>query len=89
MDVGFTNPLLIVVVGFAAPLALGFAPVIRLPSVVVEIVAGIAVGPAVLGGSRATSPSASSPPSAWPTCCSSPASRSISIAFADASCGWR
>jgi Kef-type K+ transport system membrane component KefB len=49
MDVGFTNLLVIVAVGFAAPLALGFAPAIRLPSVVVEIVAGIVVGPAVLG----------------------------------------
>jgi Kef-type K+ transport system membrane component KefB len=49
MDVGFTNLLIIVAVGFAAPLALGFAPAIRLPSVVVEIVAGIVVGPAVLG----------------------------------------
>ena len=48
MDVGFTNLLIIVAVGFAAPLALGFAPAIRLPSVVVEIVAGIIVGPAVL-----------------------------------------
>jgi Kef-type K+ transport system membrane component KefB len=49
MDVGFTNLLIIVAVGFAAPLALGFAPAIRVPSVVVEIVAGIVVGPAVLG----------------------------------------
>jgi Kef-type K+ transport system membrane component KefB len=49
MNVGFTNLLIIVAVGFAAPLALGFAPAIRLPSVVVEIVAGIVVGPAVLG----------------------------------------
>jgi Kef-type K+ transport system membrane component KefB len=49
MDVGFTNLLIIVAVGFVAPLALGFAPAIRLPSVVVEIVAGIVVGPAVLG----------------------------------------
>jgi Kef-type K+ transport system membrane component KefB len=49
MDVGFTNLLIIVAVGFAAPLALGFAPGIRLPSVVVEIVAGIVVGPEVLG----------------------------------------
>jgi Kef-type K+ transport system membrane component KefB len=48
MDLGFTNLLVIVAVGFAAPLALGFAPAIRLPSVVVEIVAGIVVGPAVL-----------------------------------------
>jgi Kef-type K+ transport system membrane component KefB len=36
-------------VGFAAPLALGFAPAVRIPSIVLEIVAGIVVGPAVLG----------------------------------------
>jgi Kef-type K+ transport system membrane component KefB len=49
MELAFTNLLVIVVVGFAAPLALGFAPRLRLPSVVLEIVAGIVVGPAVLG----------------------------------------
>jgi Kef-type K+ transport system membrane component KefB len=56
MDVGFTNLLIIVAVGFAAPLALGFAPAIRLPSVVVEIVAGIVVGPAVLGSVSVAEP---------------------------------
>jgi Kef-type K+ transport system membrane component KefB len=86
MDVGFTNLLIIVAVGFAAPLALGFAPAIRLPSVVVEIVAGIVVGPAVLGWVSVDEPVRVF---AWPTCCSSPASRSISIASADASFGWR
>jgi Kef-type K+ transport system membrane component KefB len=45
----FTNLLIVVAVGFAAPLVLGFAPRVRLPSVVLEIVAGIVVGPAVLG----------------------------------------
>jgi Kef-type K+ transport system membrane component KefB len=45
----FTNLLIIVAVGFAAPLALGFAPAVRIPSIVLEIVAGILVGPAVLG----------------------------------------
>ncbi len=49
MDLAFTNLLIVVAVGFAAPLALGFAPAIRVPSIVLEIVAGIAVGPAVLG----------------------------------------
>ena len=36
-------------VGFAAPLLLGFFPKVRMPSVVLEIVAGILIGPAVLG----------------------------------------
>jgi Kef-type K+ transport system membrane component KefB len=49
MDLAFTNLLIVVAVGFGAPLALGFFPSVRLPSVVLEIVAGIVVGPAVLG----------------------------------------
>jgi Kef-type K+ transport system membrane component KefB len=49
MELHFTNLLIVVAVGFAAPLLLGFAPRLRLPSVVLEIVAGIVVGPAVLG----------------------------------------
>ena len=36
-------------VAFAAPLLLGLAPALRLPSVVLELVAGIVIGPAVLG----------------------------------------
>jgi Kef-type K+ transport system membrane component KefB len=49
MELAFTNLLIIVAVGFAAPLGLGFLPGVRVPSVVVEIVLGILVGPAVLG----------------------------------------
>jgi Kef-type K+ transport system membrane component KefB len=49
MDLAFTNLLIIVAAGFAAPLALGSFPSVRLPSVVLEIVIGIVVGPAVLG----------------------------------------
>jgi Kef-type K+ transport system membrane component KefB len=49
MDLAFTNLLIIVAVGFAAPLALGFVPAVRMPSIVVEILIGIVVGPAVLG----------------------------------------
>jgi Kef-type K+ transport system membrane component KefB len=49
MDLAFTNLLIVVVAGFAAPLVLGFLPSVRLPSVVLEIVIGILVGPAVLG----------------------------------------
>jgi Kef-type K+ transport system membrane component KefB len=45
----FTNLLIVVVVAFAAPLALGLAPRLRLPAVVLEIVAGIAIGPSGLG----------------------------------------
>jgi Kef-type K+ transport system membrane component KefB len=45
----FENLLIIVAVAFGAPLALGLFPRVRLPSVVLEIVAGIVVGPSVLG----------------------------------------
>ena len=49
MEFEFTNLLIVAVVAFTAPLLLGFAPRIRLPAVVLEIVAGIVIGPAVLG----------------------------------------
>jgi Kef-type K+ transport system membrane component KefB len=45
----FDNLLIVVAVAFAAPLALGFFPGVKLPSVVLEIVAGILIGPSVLG----------------------------------------
>src|ERR671926_1454222 len=44
-----TNLLLVSVVAFATPFALGLFPGLRLPSVVLEIVAGIVIGPSVLG----------------------------------------
>src|SRR3954454_23029461 len=44
-----TNLLVVSVVAFAAPFLLGLFPSVRLPSVVLEIVAGIVVGPSVLG----------------------------------------
>jgi Kef-type K+ transport system membrane component KefB len=45
----FDNLLIVVAVAFAAPFLLGFFPSVRLPSVVLEIVAGIVIGPSVLG----------------------------------------
>jgi Kef-type K+ transport system membrane component KefB len=48
-ELHFTNLLLVVAVAFAAPFVLGLAPRVRLPSVVLEILAGIVIGPAVLG----------------------------------------
>jgi Kef-type K+ transport system membrane component KefB len=47
--VEFTSLLIVVATAFAAPLVLGFAPALRLPAVVLEIVAGIVIGPSVLG----------------------------------------
>lgn len=46
---GFTNLLIVVAIAFAAPFVLGLLPRVRLPSVVLEIVLGILIGPAVLG----------------------------------------
>jgi len=49
MEIDFSNLVIIVAVAFAMPLLLGLAPGLRLPSVVLEIVAGIVIGPSVLG----------------------------------------
>jgi Kef-type K+ transport system membrane component KefB len=43
-----TNLLIVSVVAFGAPFVLGLFPSVRLPSVVLEIVAGIVIGPSVL-----------------------------------------
>src|SRR3954447_15571943 len=48
-DLHFGGLLLVVTVAFAAPFLLGLVPRLRLPSVVLEIVAGIVIGPSVLG----------------------------------------
>src|SRR5215207_825479 len=45
----FGDLLVVVAVAFAAPFFLGLFPSLRLPSVVLEIIAGIVVGPSVLG----------------------------------------
>src|SRR3954466_5535813 len=49
MTPSLTNLLLVMAVAFAAPLTLGLFPRLQLPSVVLEIVAGIVIGPSVLG----------------------------------------
>jgi Kef-type K+ transport system membrane component KefB len=48
-SVSFNGLLIVTVVTFLAPLLLGLSPARRLPSVVLEIVAGIVIGPSVLG----------------------------------------
>ena len=45
----FGGLLIVVAVAFAVPLVLGLFPAVRLPSVVLEILAGIVIGPSVLG----------------------------------------
>ena len=48
-DVNFDNLIVVAAVAFASPLLLGLAPALRVPSVVLEIAAGIVLGPSVLG----------------------------------------
>ena len=48
-NVSFAGLLVVVVVAFLAPLVLGLTPARRLPAIVLEIVAGIMIGPSVLG----------------------------------------
>ena len=48
-ELHFDNLLIVAAVAFTAPLLLGLAPSLRLPAVVLEIVAGIAIGPSGLG----------------------------------------
>ncbi len=45
----FSGVAIVAAAAFAVPLLLGLAPSVRLPSVVLEILAGIVIGPAVLG----------------------------------------
>jgi Kef-type K+ transport system membrane component KefB len=45
----FGNLVIVAAVAFAAPFVLGLFPRVRLPSVVLEIVAGIVLGPSLLG----------------------------------------
>jgi Kef-type K+ transport system membrane component KefB len=47
-DLSFDNLLLACLIGAVVPMALGFVPRLLLPSVVVEIAAGVILGPAVL-----------------------------------------
>ncbi len=48
-EVSFTSLLIVALVAVLAPLALGYAPGLRIPAVVVEIVAGVLLGPSGLG----------------------------------------
>jgi Kef-type K+ transport system membrane component KefB len=48
-NTSFTNLALVAAIAFGAPLLLGFAPRLRLPAAVLEILAGLVLGPSVLG----------------------------------------
>ncbi len=55
-DLSFTSLAIVAAAGFVAPLALGLVPGLRLPSVVLEIVLGIVIGPSVLGWAEVDEP---------------------------------
>jgi Kef-type K+ transport system membrane component KefB len=55
-SVSFYGLLIVTVVAFAAPLLLGLSPARRLPAIVLEIVAGIAIGPSGLDWVRVDLP---------------------------------
>jgi Kef-type K+ transport system membrane component KefB len=48
-DTSLTGVLVVAAIAFTVPLVLGLAPTLHLPSVVLEIVAGIVIGPAIIG----------------------------------------
>jgi Kef-type K+ transport system membrane component KefB len=48
-DIPLTGVLVVAAIAFTVPLVLGLAPTLHLPSVVLEILAGIVIGPAILG----------------------------------------
>ncbi len=54
--VSLSGLLLVVAVAFFVPLLLGLVPAVRLPSIVLEIVVGIVIGPSVLGWVRVDLP---------------------------------
>ena len=56
MDASLTSLAIVAAAGFAAPLAIGLFPMLSIPSVVVEIVLGIVIGPSVLGWATVDEP---------------------------------
>jgi Kef-type K+ transport system membrane component KefB len=48
-NISLTGLVIVAAIAFLVPLCLGLAPAVRIPSVLLEIAAGILIGPAVLG----------------------------------------
>src|SRR6478609_8254914 len=55
-DVSFTNLLVVASVAVLAPMTVGFAPRLRIPAVVLEIIGGIIIGPSGFGWVRVDLP---------------------------------
>jgi Kef-type K+ transport system membrane component KefB len=49
LDISLTGLVIVAAIAFLVPLGLGLVPAVRIPSVVLEIAAGVLIGPAVLG----------------------------------------
>jgi Kef-type K+ transport system membrane component KefB len=78
---------IVAAVAFAAPFLLGLFPSVRLPSVVLEIVAGIVIGPSVLGLVEVDGTLEVLSLLGLAPCSSSPGSRSSRTGYAVARCG--
>src|SRR5215204_7245483 len=48
-DISLAGLVVVAAIAFLVPLGLGLVPAVRIPSVVLEISAGILIGPAILG----------------------------------------
>jgi Kef-type K+ transport system membrane component KefB len=55
-DLSFTSLAIVAGAGFLAPLAIGLVPGLQLPTVVLEILLGIVIGPSVLGWAQVDEP---------------------------------
>jgi Kef-type K+ transport system membrane component KefB len=55
-DVSFTNLLVVAAVAVLAPMTVGFAPRLRIPAVVLELIGGIIIGPSGFGWVRVDLP---------------------------------
>jgi hypothetical protein len=80
--VAFGGLAIVAAAALAAPLALGLFPRIRLPSIVLEIVLGIVVGPQVLGWVSIDAPIQVMSLLGSPFCSCSQVSRSSTTGFA-------
>jgi Kef-type K+ transport system membrane component KefB len=49
LNISLAGLVIVAAIAFLVPLGLGLAPIVRIPSVVLEIAAGILIGPAILG----------------------------------------
>ncbi|MDQ3104574.1 MAG: cation:proton antiporter [Actinomycetota bacterium] len=85
-DLSLDSVFVVCVAGALAPLLLGLSPRLRLPAVVLEIVAGIILGPSVLGWIEIDAPVQVLSMMGCRSCCSCPAWRSMCGGSAEGCC---